>query len=72
VTDKKTPEEDFKRFESFVEGMEDIEYEYWIANEATDKQKRLALELREELDEDEADELISMHRDALRRFYSRW
>jgi len=53
VTDKKTPEADFKRFESFIDGMEDIEYEYWIANEATDKQRKFALELREEVDEDE-------------------
>ena len=54
MTDKKTPEEDFKRFESFIDGMEDIEYEYWIENEATAKQKKFALELREEVDEDEA------------------
>jgi hypothetical protein len=53
VTDKKTPEADFKRFESFIDGMEDIEYEYWIANEATEKQRKFALELREEVDEDE-------------------
>jgi hypothetical protein len=52
VTDKKTPEADFKRFESFIDGMEDIEYEYWIANEATEKQRKFALELREEIDED--------------------
>lgn len=49
----KTPEADFKRYEKFIDGMEDIEYEYWIKYEATEKQKKLALELREEVDEDE-------------------
>lgn len=49
----KTPEADFKRYEKFIEGMEDIEYEYWIKYEATEKQKKIALELREEVDENE-------------------
>lgn len=50
-----TPEEDFKRFESFIEGMENIEYEYWYENEATVKQRELAKELREVAKEDDDD-----------------
>jgi hypothetical protein len=68
----KTPEEDIKRYEDFIDGMEDIEYDYWIANEATPKQKKLASELREEVDEEEVDELIDTHKDALKRFYRNW
>jgi hypothetical protein len=49
----KTPEDDFKRFEKFIDGMEDIEYEYWIKYEATTKQKKLALEMREEVTEED-------------------
>lgn len=50
----KTPEEDFKRFEKFIDGLEDIEYEYWIRYEAKGKQKQLALEMREEVSEEDA------------------
>lgn len=53
MVDNKTPEEDFKRFEKFIDGLEDIEYEYWIRYEAKGKQKQLALEIREEVKEDE-------------------
>jgi hypothetical protein len=49
----RTPEADFKRFEKFIDGMEDIEYEYWIKYEATTKQKELALEMREEVTEED-------------------
>lgn len=49
----KTPEADFKRFEKFLDGMEDIEYEYWIKYEASEKQKKLASEMREEVDEEQ-------------------
>jgi hypothetical protein len=68
----KTPQEDFKRFEDFIDGMEDIEYDYWIAHEATPKQKKLASELREEASEDEVEDLIETHKDALKRFYRNW
>lgn len=68
----KTPEADFKRFESFIEGMEDIEYEAWYRDEATTAQRNLADGLREEVDEDEANALIEEHRDSLRQFYSKW
>ena len=44
----KTPQEDFDRFEKFIDAMEDIEFEYWYANEASAKQKKLANEIREE------------------------
>ena len=50
----KTPEADFKRFEKFLDGMEDIEYEYWYRNEATVRQRDLADGIREEMDEDDA------------------
>lgn len=43
----KTPEADFNRFEKFIDGMENIEYEYWYNFEATSKQKELADKLRE-------------------------
>lgn len=49
-----TPKEDFDRFEKFIDGMEDIEFDYWIRYEATKKQKALARELREEVTEEEA------------------
>lgn len=49
----KTPEADFKRFEHFIDGMEDIEFEYWYRNEASAKQKELVDGMREEVDEDE-------------------
>ena len=72
MVDNKTPEEDFKRFEAFLDAMQDIEYNYWLAHEATTKQRNLAMGLREELDEDEQDDLIEKHRDALRAFYAKW
>ena len=56
MSSKKTPEEDFKRFEKFIDGMEDIEFDYWLKFEATSKQKKLASELREEITEEEAEE----------------
>jgi hypothetical protein len=51
----KTPEGDFKRFESFIDGMEDIEYEYWYRNEATVKQRQLADGIRETLTDKQAE-----------------
>lgn len=50
----KTPKEDFDRFEKFIDGMENIEYEYWYNFEATKKQRKLADEIREEVSEEEA------------------
>jgi hypothetical protein len=49
----KTPESDFYRFEKFLEAMEDIEFQYWYNHEASDKQKKLANQIREEVSEDE-------------------
>jgi hypothetical protein len=72
MSSKKTPEEDFKRFEDFIDGMEDIEFGYWFANEASPRQRQLVSEMRERIDEDDADKLIEEHRDSLRNFYSRW
>ena len=56
-TKKKTPEEDFKRFEKFIDAMENIEFEYWYRYEATNKQKSLAEEIREPLTEKEHEDI---------------
>lgn len=61
----KTPEDDFRRFEKFIDAMEDMEYEYWYNFEATNKQKDLADGIREEVSEDE---VYYTRRDALRQF----
>jgi len=42
-----TPSEDFTRFNKWIEGMEDTEYDYWYENEASAKQKDLADKIRE-------------------------
>lgn len=66
---KKTPDEDFRRFEKFIDDMSDMEYDAWLQDPRTSNlQKDLADEIREELDEDEARAIIESRRDALRRF----
>lgn len=50
----KTPHQDIERFEKFIDGMENIEYEYWYNYEATKKQRELADDMREEVTEEEA------------------
>jgi len=50
----KTPKADIERFEKFIDGMENIEYEYWYNYEATQRQKELANDMREEVTEEEA------------------
>jgi hypothetical protein len=41
-------------FEDFINEMSDFAYEYWLDNEASARQKEIALQIREELsDEDE-------------------
>lgn len=58
--DNETPEEDFARFEDFIEDMPDLEFEERL-NEPrseggfSDKQKKLILEMRETLDEEKGD-----------------
>lgn len=52
----KTPKADFDRFEKFIDGMEDVEFEYWYANEATTRQKSLANEMREPATWDDIEE----------------
>lgn len=69
MTDKKTPEEDIKRFESFIDEMSDTEYDYWYKQEATSRQKTLADQVREEIDDDITDSYMNIHRDSLRQFY---
>lgn len=49
----KTPEADFKRFEKFIDAMEDVEFEYWYNYEASAKQKQLASQMREYVEEEE-------------------
>lgn len=41
-------------FEDFINGMTESQYEYWLANEATEKQYDKAITIREELEEAEA------------------
>lgn len=66
---KKTPEEDIKRFESFIDEMSDTEYDYWYKQEATGRQKTLADQVREEIEEDVTNSYMNIHRDSLRQFY---
>jgi len=40
-------------FEDFINGMTDSQYEYWLANEATENQYDKAITIREQLDDDE-------------------
>jgi hypothetical protein len=56
TSNNKTPSEDFTRFEKWIDGMEDTEYDYWYENEASARQKDLADKIREEIDEQEAKE----------------
>lgn len=65
-----TPKEDFVRFEKFLDGLSDIEYQYWYETEATDKQKAIAdqLGIREPLDENDAEAQIFGRRNPLRQF----
>ena len=56
IMPSKTPEQDFKRFEKFIDGMEDIEFDYWYKFEATKKQRELAEQLREEIAEEDLPE----------------
>lgn len=58
----KTPKADFDRFEKFIDGMEDVEFEYWYANEATTRQKSLANEMREPATWDDIEENYSTPR----------
>lgn len=64
---RKTPEEDIKRFESFLDGMEDIEYQYFLDYEASAKQKELAAKLRE-VEGPSFDIRTDVLKDALRQF----
>jgi hypothetical protein len=54
---RKTPKEDFKRFESFIDAMEDVEFEIWYNEEATTAQRELADKIREPLSEEEEEGL---------------
>ena len=61
--------DDAKRFEKFLDAMEDTEFDYWYDNEASGKQKDLADQLRESASPDDANDYVNVHRDALRSFY---
>lgn len=59
----KTPEEDFKRFENFIDSMSDMEFEEKLEIKQSeggfsDAQIRLIQEMRETIDEDKAEILI--------------
>jgi len=63
MTSNKTPEEDFKRFEDWIDGMEDKEFEYMMDTPEedggfSDKQKKLASEIREEATEEDLEGLV--------------
>lgn len=42
-------------FEDFINGMTESQYEYWLANEATEKQYDSAITIREELSEEQTE-----------------
>jgi len=71
----KTPAEDFTRFEHFIDGMSDTEFDMWYDYEASNKQKDLADTIREEVEEEEAQEHLtpkqSRFREFLKRFFKR-
>lgn len=57
MPNEKTPEEDFRRFEKWIDDMPDLEFEEKLEipeseGGFSDKQKRLFSEMRETLDED--------------------
>jgi len=45
----KTPPEDFTRFENWLDGMTEKEFDMWYKEDATKKQRRLADTIREEI-----------------------
>jgi len=44
-------------FEDFINGMTESQYEYWLANEATEKQYDSAITIREELSNEEGEQV---------------
>jgi len=71
-SNNKTPAEDFTRFEHWIDGMSDTEYDIWYNDEATNKQKDLADTIREEADEDDIPTpRQSRLREFLKRFFKR-
>lgn len=72
MSSNKTPAEDFTRFEHWIDGMSDTEYDIWYNDEATNKQKDLADTIREEIDEDDVPTpRQSRFREFLKRFFKR-
>lgn len=49
--------EDYSRFQIWIESMSDEEYEFWLEEDASDKQEEKALEFRPAPDSDEEREL---------------
>ena len=52
---KRSNNDDYDRFEDFIDGLGDVYFQIWYHNEASDKQKAFADSLRHELNEDEQD-----------------
>ena len=72
MSSNKTPAEDFTRFEHFIDGMSDTEFDMWYDYEASNKQKDLADTIREEVEEEEAlTPKQSRFREFLKRFFKR-
>ena len=71
MSNKGTPKEDFERFDEFIDGMTDMEYEIWYANDATSKQKQDADTIREEVQEEDAPEEIRRNENQIVRFFRR-
>lgn len=52
--------EQYKRFQIWIESMSDEEYEMWLEDDASDKQEERALEFRPEPDTEIEQELEDM------------
>jgi hypothetical protein len=49
---------DYQSFEKWINGMSEIEFDAWLRDDATSNQETLALDIREEISEEEVEEFI--------------
>lgn len=66
-----TPDDDLKRFEDFIDGMTDMEYDIWYESDASSKQKEFADSVREEIQDDETPTEIQKNENQIVRFFRR-
>lgn len=66
-----TPDDDLKRFEDFIDGMTDMEYDIWYESDASSKQKEFADGVREEIQDDETPDEIKKNENQIVRFFRR-